>query len=87
MMVAFIDDHRDDYGVEPTAAVGGGCTVLPIAPSTYYAEKARQTNPASRSARARSDEALRTEIQRVWDENPTCAGLARSGSNSSVRAS
>ncbi len=32
-MVAFIDDHRDDYGVEPI------CAVLPIAPSTYYAAK------------------------------------------------
>lgn len=63
MMVAFIDDHRKAYGVEPI------CAVLPIAPSTYYAEKARQTDPALRSARARSDETLRTEIQRVWDEN------------------
>ena len=29
-MVAFIDDHRAEYGVEPI------CRVLPIAPSTYY---------------------------------------------------
>ena len=29
-MIAFIDDHRDAYGVEPI------CRVLPIAPSTYY---------------------------------------------------
>jgi putative transposase len=28
-MVAFIDDHRKTYGVEPI------CRVLPIAPSTY----------------------------------------------------
>jgi transposase-like protein len=28
-MIAFIDDHRDTYGVEPI------CRVLPIAPSTY----------------------------------------------------
>jgi hypothetical protein len=28
-MVAFIDDHRSEYGVEPI------CEVLPIAPSTY----------------------------------------------------
>ncbi len=28
-MIAFIDDHRDAYGVEPI------CRVLPIAPSTY----------------------------------------------------
>lgn len=62
-MVAFIDDHRQDYGVEPI------CAVLPIAPSTYYAAKARAANPARCSARTRSDEALRVEIQRVWDEN------------------
>ena len=30
-MIAFIDDHRGAYGVEPI------CKVLPIAPSTYYA--------------------------------------------------
>jgi transposase-like protein len=29
-MVAFIDHHRDTYGVEPI------CAVLPIAPSTYF---------------------------------------------------
>ncbi len=63
MMVAFIDDHREDYGVEPI------CAVLPIAPSTYYAEKGRQMNPALRSARAQTDDELRAEIQRVWDEN------------------
>ena len=28
-MIAFIDDHRQVYGVEPI------CRVLPIAPSTY----------------------------------------------------
>ena len=28
-MIAFIDDHRGAYGVEPI------CKVLPIAPSTY----------------------------------------------------
>ena len=30
-MIAFIDDHRQAYGVEPV------CRVLPIAPSTYRA--------------------------------------------------
>jgi hypothetical protein len=29
-MIAFIDDHREVYGVEPI------CKVLPIAPSTLY---------------------------------------------------
>ena len=88
MMVAFIDDHRQDYGVEPI------CAVLPIAPSTYYAVKAREADPALRSARARSDEALRVEVQRVWDENrhvygakPARLGGAGSGSNCDARAS
>ena len=35
-MVAFIDDHRQAYGVEPI------CRVLPIAPSTYFRHKAEQ---------------------------------------------
>jgi putative transposase len=38
-MVAFIDAHREDYGVEPI------CAQLPIAPSTYYEAKARHANP------------------------------------------
>jgi len=62
-MVDFIDCHRAEYGVEPI------CRELPIAPSTYYASKACQADPASRSVRAKDDEALCVEIQRVFDEN------------------
>jgi putative transposase len=51
-MIAFIDDHRTAYGVEPI------CKVLPIAPSTYYAHVAKRTDPARLSARAKQDEAL-----------------------------
>jgi hypothetical protein len=36
-MIAFIDDHRDVYGVEPI------CKVLPIAPSTYHAHVGRRS--------------------------------------------
>ena len=60
-MVRFVDDHRDVYGVESI------CAVVPIAPSTYFLEKARQVEPTRRSARAQRDAALRPEIQRVWD--------------------
>lgn len=60
MMVAFIDDHRGTYGVEPI------CAVVPIAPSTYYAQKARQRDPTRRPARAPGAAALRPEITRVW---------------------
>jgi len=62
-MVDFIDRHRAEYGVEPI------CKELPIAPSTYHAAKACQADPARRSARARRDEALCAEIQRIFDDN------------------
>ena len=39
-MKAFIDEHRDAYGVEPI------CKVLPIAPSTYHAPAARRADPS-----------------------------------------
>jgi putative transposase len=39
-MIAFIDDHRGMYGVEPI------CRVLPIAPSSYHARAAGRADPA-----------------------------------------
>jgi transposase InsO family protein len=59
-MVAFIDDHREAYGVEPI------CTLLPIAPSTYFDQKARQRDPRRLPARAHRDTRLKPEITRVW---------------------
>ncbi len=70
-MVAFIEEHRDEYGVEPI------CDVLPIAPSTYYAHRARAQDPAKRPDRAKRDEELRLEIQRVWDENHAVYGAEK----------
>jgi len=70
-MVAFIDDHRGDYGVEPI------CQVLPIAPSTYYAHKAKQADPSLRSPRAQRDEWLKEEIRRVWKENKEVYGAEK----------
>jgi transposase InsO family protein len=70
-MVAFIDEHRDTYGVEPI------CAVWPIAPSTYYAHKAQQADPARRCARARRDEGLRARIRQVWDENFAVYGVRK----------
>jgi transposase InsO family protein len=61
-MVAFIDQQRETCGVESI------CTVLPIAPSTYFRRKAQQRDPARRSARALGDEALKAIIRRVWTE-------------------
>jgi len=62
-MVSFIDEHGPEYGVEPI------CTVLPIAPSTYYEQKARQREPRRLPARTQRDTVLREDIQRVWKEN------------------
>jgi hypothetical protein len=62
-MVRYIDEHKDRFGVEPI------CAVLPIAPSTYYEQKAREHDPDRRPVRAIRDEALKPEIQRVFDEN------------------
>ncbi len=62
-MIAFIDDHRQAYGVEPI------CKVLPIAPSTYHAHAARRADPGKLPARARSDAALMAEIRRVHEAN------------------
>jgi transposase InsO family protein len=62
-MVAFIDAHRAEYGVEPI------CAELPIAPSTYYELKARERYPERVAARHRRDQMLCEEIRRVWREN------------------
>jgi putative transposase len=78
-MIAFIDDHRPVYGVEPTPcrSTGQVCRVLPIAPSTYREHAARRRNPARLPARARRDEILRTEIGRVWEENFRVYGVRK----------
>jgi len=57
-MTAYIDGHRDRFGVEPI------CRVLPIAPSTDHAASRR---PAS--ARAGRDAKLKGEIARVHAEH------------------
>jgi transposase InsO family protein len=62
-MVAYIDEYVDRYGVEPI------CAQLPIAPSTYYAHKAREADVTLLSARACRDAELEIEIVRVWNEN------------------
>ena len=62
-MNAYIDQHRDTYGVEPI------CKVLQVAPSAYRRHAARQRNPELRSARAKRDEQLMPHIERVWQAN------------------
>ena len=62
-MINFIDDHREDYGVEPI------CRVLPIAPSTYYDHDAKRRDPEKMSERAKQDEMLNQEVRRVFAQN------------------
>jgi putative transposase len=70
-MIAFIDDHRGAFGVEPI------CRVLPIAPSTYHAHAAQRLDPAKASARARRDTVLCLAIRRVFDENHGLYGVRK----------
>jgi putative transposase len=70
-MVEFIDDNRDEYGVEPI------CAVLPIAPSTYHEQKARQADPTRLPARLLRDARLCEEIERVWKENRSVYGARK----------
>ncbi|MDH2329028.1 IS3 family transposase [Cereibacter sp. SYSU M97828] len=71
VMVSFIDAHRGMHGVEPI------CSVLPIAPSTYYSHLAKRADPARQSDRARRDDALRPEILRVFEENYRVYGVRK----------
>jgi transposase InsO family protein len=57
-MIAYIDDNKDRFGVEPI------CDHLPIAPSTYYA--AKSSPPSARRLR---DQELKAHITRVHRDN------------------
>ncbi len=57
-MVDYIEAHRGEFGVEPI------CETLQFAPSTYYDNRTRPP-----SARTVSDEELKPELKRIWDEN------------------
>lgn len=63
MIVDYIDEHRGRFGVEPICKVLREADV-PIAPSSYYAAKARPP-----SARAVSDAALSRVIEQVHSDN------------------
>jgi putative transposase len=57
-MVRYIDEHRDEFGVEPI------CTALQVAPSTYYAAKSRPV-----SARAVRDAVMIPILVAIWIKN------------------
>ena len=70
-MIAFIEEHRNDLGVEPI------CKVLPIAQSTFYAHAGILKNPDLASDRAKGDTDLSPEIKRVWEENNEVYGIRK----------
>ena len=70
-MVAFIDQYRDQYGVEPISKE------LPIAPSTYHRCKFFEREPGKRSARTLRDEQLSLEVKRVWEESDYNYGVRK----------
>lgn len=70
-MIAFIDEQREAYGVEPI------CRVVPIAPSSSRAHVAKRRDPSKLSARARRDAALKAEVQRVFEENFSVYGVRK----------
>ncbi|UWQ82727.1 IS3 family transposase [Leisingera caerulea] len=70
-MTAFIDEFREEFGVEPI------CRVLPVAPSTYHAQKAIAREPSLASKRARRDLELKDEIHKIWSENRKLYGARK----------
>ena len=70
-MIAFIDDHRGEHGVEPI------CAVLPIAPSTYHNHAARRADPSLLPRRATRDAGLMPLIARVFEENFEVHGVRK----------
>lgn len=60
MIVAFVDEHRDEFGVEFI------CRHLQVAPSTYYAAKRRVLEP---SARALRDAVMTQVLLTLWVTN------------------
>jgi transposase InsO family protein len=63
MTVAFVDQHREQYGVEPI------CRQIQIAPSSYYEHKARERDPDRLPDRIKRYMKLEFNIQRVWEGN------------------
>lgn len=60
-MIAFIDDCRGEFGVEPI------CRALPIAPSTFYTHAAIARDPDLASDRAKQDALDRNKIKVAFD--------------------
>lgn len=70
-MVRYIDEHKSRFGVEPI------CRELPIAPSTYYEQVAREQDPSRLPARVKHDRELCPQIERVWRESFCAYGVRK----------
>lgn len=66
MSVRYIDEHRDEFGVEPI------CSELQVAPSTYYAAKSRPP-----SERATRDAVLIPVLVALWTANFRVYGVRK----------
>jgi putative transposase len=71
VIVSFVDENKDRFGVEPVCAQLAelGCA---FAPSTYYDARSRP-----RSQRAVRDDYLKEVIQKAYDENYSCYGARK----------
>ncbi len=56
-LVAFVDEYRGEFGVEPI------CTSLQVAPSSYYAAKRREREPSTRALR---DAVMMQVLMTLW---------------------
>lgn len=63
-----VDAYRGEYGVEPI------CRTLGVAPSTYYAVKARERDPSERTL---SDARMLVEIRRVHEASKGLYGARK----------
>lgn len=70
-MIAFIEDHRGEFGVEPM------CRMLQIAPSSYYERRAIARDPDRASVRAKSDADLCVKINAAWEDNRKLYGARK----------
>ena len=65
-MVDYIDRHKTTFGVEPI------CTVLQVAPSTYYAAKTRPLSP-----RRLRDDVIKAAMVVIWEANYSVYGVRK----------
>lgn len=70
-MIAFIEEYRMIYGVEPI------CRVLPLAPSTFYAHAAVTRDPDLASDRAKQDAIDRKKIKDAFDDSGKRYGVRK----------